>query len=116
MDQPTQTTTGGLRRLVGKISRKNRILMGIVGGSAMIGATLLATAPQHDPSVVEEKAWPVSTLRVERQTLSPELQLFGKIRQCQQAAIENNRRIRREWVSAPKRQECQLPDGSRWSL
>ena len=79
MKHSIHTKTDGLRGLVRKISPKNRILLTIVGGSAMIGAIMLATAPQHDPSVVEEKAWPVSTLTIQRQTLSPELQLFGKI-------------------------------------
>ena len=60
-------------------SRKNRILaMVAVAGLATTG-TLMATAPEHDATEVEEKAWPVTTMRLQTQTLAPELRLFGRV-------------------------------------
>ena len=39
----------------------------------------MATAPQHDANSVEEKAWPVTTMEVVTDDLSPELRLFGRV-------------------------------------
>lgn len=71
--------THGLRGLVNKISRKNKILAALVGACLISTGTLMATAPQHDPSVIDEKSWPVSRAITETQTLSPELALFGRV-------------------------------------
>ena len=67
------------KRLMGKISRKNRILAGLIAASLVSTGTLMATAPKHDPNVVEEKNWPVSSTITEARTLSPELHLFGRV-------------------------------------
>ncbi len=70
------TLTNSLRK---RFNRKNRILVLIaVAGLATTG-TLMATAPEHDASVVEEKAWPVTTMQLTTETLSPELRLFGRV-------------------------------------
>ena len=71
--------SGAGRRFVAKISRKNRILAGLVAACIVSTGTLMATAPQHDPTVVEEKNWPVSRVITEAQTLSPQLHLFGRV-------------------------------------
>jgi multidrug efflux pump subunit AcrA (membrane-fusion protein) len=62
-----------------RLSRKNRslALVGVTGLAA--ATTLMATAPQHDASRVEEKAWPVTTMAIESRDLSPELRLFGRV-------------------------------------
>jgi multidrug efflux pump subunit AcrA (membrane-fusion protein) len=73
------TPTSRLNKLWATVSRKNRILLGILGGGAAIVGIMLATAPQHDPTVLEEKIWPVSAMIVEPKSLSPELNLFGKV-------------------------------------
>jgi multidrug efflux pump subunit AcrA (membrane-fusion protein) len=60
-------------------SRKNRALAIVaIVGLATTG-TLMATAPEHDASEVEEKAWPVTTMALESETLAPELRLFGRV-------------------------------------
>jgi HlyD family secretion protein len=60
-------------------SRKNRVLVLItVLGLATTG-TLMATAPEHDTTNIEEKSWPVTTMTLEAQALSPELRLFGRV-------------------------------------
>ena len=71
--------TASLKRIWARVSRKNRILLGIFAGGLFTAGILMVTAPQHDPSVVEEKIWPVSTMSLEPKSLSPELKLFGKI-------------------------------------
>lgn len=62
-----------------KPSRKNRNLALVAIAGLAATTTLMATAPQHDPGAVEEKAWPVTTLAVEAHDLSPELRLFGRV-------------------------------------
>jgi multidrug efflux pump subunit AcrA (membrane-fusion protein) len=62
-----------------KPSRKNQALILIgLAGLATTG-TLMATAPSHDATEVEEKAWPVTTMAVTEQDLAPELRLFGRV-------------------------------------
>jgi multidrug resistance efflux pump len=65
--------------VAGKLSHKNRILLGIIGGGLLMAGGVMATAPKHDPNVTQEKAWPVSTMLVSPQELSPQLQLFGRV-------------------------------------
>ena len=62
-----------------RFSRKNRnlALVTVVGLAAT--TTLMATAPQHDANSLEEKAWPVTTMQVKPDELSPELRLFGRV-------------------------------------
>jgi multidrug efflux pump subunit AcrA (membrane-fusion protein) len=62
-----------------KLSRKNRSLALVTFVGLAATTTLMATAPQHDASLVEEKAWPVTTMVVEADDLSPELRLFGRV-------------------------------------
>ena len=68
-----------LKALSKKFSRKNRLLVIItICGLATTG-TLMATAPEHDASAIEEKSWPVTTMQLKREILSPELRLFGRV-------------------------------------
>lgn len=62
-----------------KLSRKNRSLALVCFVGLAATTTLMATAPQHDASVVEEKAWPVTTMEVVTDDISPELRLFGRV-------------------------------------
>jgi multidrug efflux pump subunit AcrA (membrane-fusion protein) len=62
-----------------RLSPKNRKLALVVFAGLAATSTLVATAPQHDASVVEEKAWPVTTRVVAAEDLSPELRLFGRV-------------------------------------
>jgi RND family efflux transporter MFP subunit len=66
-------------RLTAGISRKNRILAGLITACLVSTGTLMATAPKHDPNVIKEKQWPVTRAITETETLSPELHLFGRI-------------------------------------
>ena len=61
------------------LSPKNRTLALVAFGGLAATTTLMATAPQHDANSVEEKAWPVTTMTVETNDLSPELRLFGRV-------------------------------------
>jgi HlyD family secretion protein len=71
--------THRLQTMASKISRKNKILAALVGACFISTGTIMATAPQHDPSVLDEKSWPISRAITETQTLSPELALFGRV-------------------------------------
>jgi HlyD family secretion protein len=62
-----------------RLSPQNRKLALVVFVGLAVTSTLVATAPQHDASVVEEKAWPVTTRVVAAEDLSPELRLFGRV-------------------------------------
>ena len=65
--------------LPSKFSRKNRNLALVTFVGLAATTTLMATAPQHDASSVEEKIWPVTTMQVKAAELSPELRLFGRV-------------------------------------
>ncbi len=73
----------------GTVSRKNKLLLAAVIATATATTTLLATAPRHDPSVVQEKVWPVSAVTVERSYEAPELQLFGRVETPRHARISS---------------------------
>ncbi len=60
-------------------SRKNRILALIILIGLATTGTLMATAPEHDATEIEEKSWPVTTMTLEARSLSPELRLFGRV-------------------------------------
>lgn len=79
---------GALRRLRG-VGRKNRVLAGIVAISALAAGTLMATAPHPEPTAVEEKAWPVTTVSAQAGTLAPELQLFGLVESPHHARLSS---------------------------
>jgi multidrug efflux pump subunit AcrA (membrane-fusion protein) len=67
---------GGVIR---RVSRKNRMLLAIVGGGLLMAGGVMATAPQHDPNLSEEKVWPISTTLAAPGEFSPQLQLFGRV-------------------------------------
>jgi len=62
-----------------KISRKNKLLALVSCGGLFLTGTLMATAPAHDPTVIDETAWPVTSMAVTLQDLAPELRLFGRV-------------------------------------
>ncbi len=62
-----------------RFSRKNRNLALVTFVGLAATTTLMATAPQHDANSLEEKAWPVTTMQVKPDELSPELRLFGRV-------------------------------------
>ncbi|MFV0476443.1 MAG: efflux RND transporter periplasmic adaptor subunit [Parahaliea sp.] len=58
---------------------KNLLLFLIVAGSVLSTVSLMATAPTPPLPLVQEKAWPISTIQAHFTTLQPELALFGRI-------------------------------------
>lgn len=60
-------------------TRKNQVFLLTLGLGVFAAGSLLATAPHHDPRVVEEKVWPVTTVRAEPSVLAAELPLFGRV-------------------------------------
>lgn len=87
---PLPTVFSRLRQL-GKrsISHKNKLLLAAAITTVTATTTLLATAPRHDPNVVEEKVWPVSAVAVARSYQSPQLQLFGRVETPRHATISS---------------------------
>jgi HlyD family secretion protein len=79
MKNPLKALTSMPVKLWAKVSHKNRLSLAIVAGGLSLSAIMLASAPQHDPTVVPEQVGPVTTMVVTPQSLSPQLQLFGKI-------------------------------------
>jgi len=73
--------------LPSKFSRKNRNLALVTVVGLVATTTLMATAPQHDASSVEEKIWPVTTMQVKAAELSPELRLFGRVESPRHAQL-----------------------------
>jgi RND family efflux transporter MFP subunit len=65
--------------LLKRVNRKNRMLAIIAVAGVTAAGTLMATSPRHDPTEVQEKAWPVSAQVIEPQTLSPEVRVFGRV-------------------------------------
>jgi HlyD family secretion protein len=86
---PLSRSLGAPRALARRISRKNRLLIAILGGCALATGTLMATAPQPDPPASEEKSWPVSTVTAQPATLSPELQLYGRVESPHHASLSS---------------------------
>lgn len=80
-----------MRRLIAPLgrhlSRKNQAFLIALGLGVFATGSLLATAPHHDPQVVEEKVWPVSTVRAEPTMLAAELPLFGRVETPRHAAV-----------------------------
>ena len=93
------------KRFAAKISRKNRILAALVAACIVSTGTLMATAPQHDPTVVEEKTWPVTHAITDAQTISPQLHLFGR--------IETPRHARLSAAIAAEVTELHISEGQR---
>ena len=72
-----------------RISKKNRVLAAIVTATLLSTGTLMATAPKHDPSAAEEKAWPVSSVTASTRQLAPQLQLFGRVETPNHATLSS---------------------------
>ncbi|WP_117315803.1 efflux RND transporter periplasmic adaptor subunit, partial [Chromatocurvus halotolerans] len=68
-----------LASITPRIQRKNVLFAIAVGIGTMTTTVLMATAPEHAPQEVDEKVWPVSTTLVEVDSLSPELQVYGRV-------------------------------------
>jgi HlyD family secretion protein len=97
--------SAAFKRFMTKISRKNRILAALVAACIVSTGTLMATAPQHDPNVVEEKIWPVTHAITDAQTISPQLHLFGR--------IETPRHARLSAAIAAEVTELHISEGQR---
>ncbi len=65
-------------RWLPRFSRKNLMFTAVLTGTALFTATLMATAPNPEPPLVEEKAWPISTVEAASASVSPELSLYGR--------------------------------------
>lgn len=68
-----------LARMTPRIQRKNVLFVIAVGIGTMTTTVLMATAPEHAPQEVVEKAWPISTTLVEIDRLGPEVRVYGKV-------------------------------------
>lgn len=68
-----------LAALTSRMHRKNALFVMAAGAGMLTTTLLMATAPEHVPQEVTEKAWPVSTALVEVARFSPELQVFGRV-------------------------------------
>ena len=66
-------------RLVTRVSLKTRIVLAIVGLSVLSSVGLVALAPAPDHVAVEEGGVPVSSLVVARETLAPQVRLYGRV-------------------------------------
>jgi multidrug efflux pump subunit AcrA (membrane-fusion protein) len=53
----------------------------------MLSALVIATTPRAEPEVVGEKQWPVSYREVVPQSLSPQIQIYGKLETEQTATL-----------------------------
>lgn len=53
--------------------------LGIIAVAGVISGTIVATGPTAQPQTVEEKAWPVSTVRAEPQSLAPSFTAYGRV-------------------------------------
>ncbi len=67
------------RRLRGLIGRKNILLLVILAVTFLLAGGLMVTGPQPAPVEVVERSWPVTGVTVSRESLSPELRLFGRV-------------------------------------
>ena len=65
--------------LRGRLNRKNQVFLLSLGLGMLATGSLLATAPRHDPQVVDEKIWPITTVTAEPAQLDVELPLFGRV-------------------------------------
>lgn len=68
-----------LAALTSRMHRKNALFVMAAGAGMLTTTLLMATAPEHLPQEITEKAWPVSTALVEVGRFSPELQVFGRV-------------------------------------
>ncbi|MDG1203884.1 MAG: efflux RND transporter periplasmic adaptor subunit [Pseudomonadales bacterium] len=79
----------------------------ILIGAVFVAFVVMATAPSSEPSIVQEKAWPVSTKRLDYRSLSPLLVAYGKVESKQvahlttsiEAPVEEVFTHEGEWVS-----------------
>ncbi len=62
-----------------RVSRQTRVAFSILGGGLLCSSLVIATSPQHAPEELEEKSWPVTSMAFEAQSLSPVLNLYGKV-------------------------------------
>lgn len=69
------------------LTTKNGILGSIVGGVALLLAVAVASAPEPDKKVVEETAWPVTTMAAVPGSVSPELRLYGRVETPRQSSL-----------------------------
>lgn len=66
-------------KVKGWINRKNALFLLAATAGLLTTTLLMATAPEHPPREVIEKAWPVSTTLAEVSRFTPELQAFGRV-------------------------------------
>jgi len=59
----------------------------ILTAAFFVAFVVMATAPSSEPSVVQEKSWPVSTKRLDYRSLSPLLVAYGKVESKQVAHL-----------------------------
>ncbi len=67
------------QRLFKKPSKKNQALLSVAFIGLASTGVLVATAPTHDATQVEEKVFPVTTMPATEAAAAPELRLFGRV-------------------------------------
>src|SRR5262245_17128731 len=92
------TTLASVRTLIANLWRRwqpktlarRRVATGIaiLIGSLLVSMSIFATAPNAEPEVKREKAWPVSVLEITPAPTSPMFNAFGRVEATQIAAIQ----------------------------
>jgi len=66
---------------------RHRLPLLIFTGAILIAVLLVMTRPRPAPVVAEERAWLVSAMPVELQTLSPHVSLYGRLESLSSAQL-----------------------------
>ena len=83
-----------LQPLADKYAKSNKkqyiVTSGIVGAALLMSASIFATGPSAEPTIIEEKAWPVSVVYAEPQTMKPAFKAYGKVESNRIARIRSD--------------------------
>jgi len=71
-------------------TRRAAVGAGLIAASLLVSASIFATGPRATPEARTEKAWPVSVVTIEPQSLAPTFNAFGRIESAQVARIQTD--------------------------
>ncbi|MFT5578018.1 MAG: multidrug efflux pump subunit AcrA (membrane-fusion protein) [Paraglaciecola psychrophila] len=74
--------------------------LAVLCGAAVLSVVVYATAPNPVPATQTEKAWPVSSIVVQPQRLSPMFRLYGRVESSRIATLQTDTPARIESVEA----------------
>ena len=66
------------------------VTSGIIGGALLMSASIFATGPSAEPTIAAEKAWPVSVIYAQPQTMQPAFKAYGKVESNRVARIRSD--------------------------